>query len=105
MLEIKENAINRMKELLSNGGSGIRIFASKKGCSGIAFYMECVTDEIDNDDVRIVKDNVTLFIKKDSLIHVLGTSIDYEDDGLNANFRFENPRIRGKCNCGQSFMF
>jgi len=33
----------------------------------------------------------------------VGTRIDFVRQGLNESFRFENPKVRGECGCGESF--
>ena len=29
--------------------------------------------------------------------------VDYVRQGLNESFRFDNPKVRGECGCGESF--
>ena len=38
-----------------------------------------------------------------ALMHVVGTTMDYVEDRLRAEFVFQNPRATGTCGCGESF--
>jgi len=37
------------------------------------------------------------------LLVLKGLEIDYEKEGLNAAFKFNNPNVKGTCGCGESF--
>ena len=37
------------------------------------------------------------------MFHVVGTEMDWIDDGLSAEFKFVNPNAVGECGCGESF--
>jgi iron-sulfur cluster assembly protein len=32
-----------------------------------------------------------------------GTTLDFKSEGLNRMFRFDNPRAKHACGCGESF--
>ena len=38
-----------------------------------------------------------------SLIHLLGTEIDWKKDIMGESFHFNNPMAKSKCGCGTSF--
>ncbi len=38
-----------------------------------------------------------------ALMHVVGTTMDYVENRLRAEFVFQNPRATGTCGCGESF--
>ena len=38
-----------------------------------------------------------------SLLHVLGTNIDWEKTIMGETFTFNNPNASGTCGCGTSF--
>jgi iron-sulfur cluster assembly accessory protein len=44
-----------------------------------------------------------LFIDNRSLMTIIDTEMDYEDDEIVSEFVFNNPNSRGKCGCGESF--
>jgi iron-sulfur cluster assembly protein len=38
-----------------------------------------------------------------SLMHVVGTHIDWEKDIMGESFKFDNPMAKSSCGCGTSF--
>ncbi|NOQ69830.1 MAG: iron-sulfur cluster assembly protein IscA, partial [Gammaproteobacteria bacterium] len=38
-----------------------------------------------------------------SLVYLDGTELDYTKDGLNEGFKFNNPKEKAACGCGESF--
>jgi hypothetical protein len=46
---------------------------------------------------------VTVLIDPGALMHVVGTVMDYRDDGVTAAFSFANPNAAAACGCGESF--
>lgn len=49
------------------------------------------------------KTGVTVFVDPMALMHVVGTVMDYEETELSSEFTFNNPNVKGKCGCGESF--
>ena len=46
---------------------------------------------------------VKVLVDPKSLAYIDGTELDFVREGLNEGFRFNNPRERDKCGCGESF--
>lgn len=46
---------------------------------------------------------VTVFVDPMALMHVVGTVMDFEETELAREFTFQNPNVKGKCGCGESF--
>lgn len=46
---------------------------------------------------------MTVFIEPKALMHLIGTTMDYYEDDVAAEFRFQNPNAEGHCGCGESF--
>ena len=46
---------------------------------------------------------VTVLIDPGALMHVVGTVMDWRDDGVTAAFSFQNPNAAAACGCGESF--
>ena len=38
-----------------------------------------------------------------AIIKVLGSTMDYVEDDLTAEFVFDNPNAKGACGCGESW--
>lgn len=107
ILSLTQNATNQIKYLLGlriSKTCGMRITISTKGCNGILYDMDYVTEPLP-DEIEIKHDEVSLFIKKSHVMWLAGTIIDYEDDLIKPGFRFLNEKIKGRCNCGESYIF
>jgi len=89
---------------LSNRGSGlgVRLSVQTTGCSGLGYNMEFV-DAVNGDDTLFEDKGVQLIIDAKSLIYIDGTEVDYQKDGLNEGFEFNNPNSKAECGCGESF--
>jgi iron-sulfur cluster assembly protein len=83
-------------------GTAFRLGLRRTGCAGFAFVVGWADVPADG-DVRFDVDGLPVVIDRDSLPLVDGTEVDYVRQGLNAAFRFRNPRARGECGCGESF--
>lgn len=46
---------------------------------------------------------VRVVIEPKALMHVVGTTMDFVEDDLRAEFVFHNPNAKGTCGCGESF--
>ena len=44
-----------------------------------------------------------VFVDPKSLPYIDGTELDFAREGLNEGFRFNNPKSRTNCGCGESF--
>ncbi len=83
-------------------GTAFRLGLRRTGCAGFAFVVGWSGAPGDG-DVRFDVDGLPVVIDRESLPLVDGTEVDYVRQGLNAAFRFRNPRARGECGCGESF--
>jgi iron-sulfur cluster assembly protein len=97
-------AAERVKAFLDNRGKGIglRVGIKTTGCSGMAYVLEFV-DELNPDDETFSLDGVTLVVDAKSLVFIDGTELDFQKEGLNEGFKFNNPNVKGECGCGESF--
>jgi Fe-S cluster assembly iron-binding protein IscA len=48
-------------------------------------------------------DNIEIHVCNKSLIHLLGTNIDWTEDIMGQGFTFQNPMAQASCGCGTSF--
>lgn len=78
----------------------IELSIRHRGCSGLSYEMQFIVKPQEKD--YTIEDE-RLCLKSDSLMWLLGTVIDYEDEGVSAGFIFESPHQKGKCHCGQAF--
>ena len=83
-------------------GVGVRLGVETTGCSGLAYQLEYV-DELAPEDLVFEEHGVKVLVDPKSLAYIDGTELDFVREGLNEGFRFNNPRERDKCGCGESF--
>ena len=84
---------------------GIRLALKPKGCSGMKYAIEYAEEgvNISNYDDLFIDSSIKVFLDPKISMWVVGTVMDYEDDGINSGFIFKNPNEKGKCGCGESF--
>ncbi|MDD2775411.1 MAG: iron-sulfur cluster assembly protein IscA [Gallionella sp.] len=83
-------------------GVGLRLGVRTTGCSGMAYKLE-FADVIEEDDLQFQSQGVTVLIDPKSLPYLDGMELDYQREGLNEGFKFNNPNVKNECGCGESF--
>jgi iron-sulfur cluster assembly protein len=103
-ITLTETAAKRVKTFLSNRGKGegLRLSVRKTGCSGYAYVID-FADAIEADDHVFENRGVKLVVSSSHLSFLEGSELDYVRDGLNENFKFNNPNVKNQCGCGESF--
>lgn len=81
----------------------VRLSVKQSGCTGWMYVVDLVAEST-ADDLRLpIGDNVELLVDSKSLSVVSGTEIDYVIEGVNRQLKFNNPRAKDYCGCGESF--
>ena len=83
-------------------GLGLRLGVKTTGCSGNQYVIE-TAEVINEEDKTIEYEGITIIVDKNSLRYLVGTELDFVRDGLNSNFKFNNPNAAESCGCGESF--
>jgi len=83
-------------------GVGVRLGVKTTGCSGLAYKLEYV-DDVAPEDIVFEEHGVKILIDPKSLAFIDGTELDFVREGLNEGFKFNNPKERDRCGCGESF--
>lgn len=83
------------------------LFSLKSGgCNGFEYKLEPIksSDNISKIDEKMKIDKEKdIYICGKSLMYLLGTKIDWEDDVMGSRFIFNNPLSKNSCGCGSSF--
>ena len=84
------------------GAIGVKLSTPRRGCSGLAYSVDYVT-EADKFDERIETPGGLFFIDGASVLYLVGSTMDWQEDDFTAGFVFANPNAKGSCGCGESF--
>jgi iron-sulfur cluster assembly protein len=106
MIQVSETAAKRIQTLKSEDNASadafLRVFVKRGGCSGFSYKMEFDTATKENDKV-FESNGAKVVIDGQSLLYLIGMTLDYEG-GLNGKgFIFSNPNASKTCGCGSSF--
>ncbi len=106
VITLTDTAAARIKEILAareTPALGVRLGTKSKGCSGLAYSVDYV-DEPQPFDEIVEDKGVKVFVDSQSLLYLIGSVMDYQDDTFASGFTFTNPNEKGRCGCGESFM-
>ena len=98
-------AEQRVAELMARapeGAIGVKLSTPRRGCSGLAYSVDYVTEGAAFDE-RIETPGWVFFIDAASVLYLVGSTMDWREDEFTAGFVFENPNAKGACGCGESF--
>ena len=98
-------AQDRIAELMSRapeGAIGVKLSTPRRGCSGLAYSVDYVTQEQPFDE-KIETPGGTFYVDGASVLYLVGSIMDWHDDDFAAGFTFDNPNATGACGCGESF--
>jgi iron-sulfur cluster assembly protein len=84
------------------GAIGVKLSTPRRGCSGLAYSVDYVTEALPFDE-RIETPGGTFFIDSASVLYLIGSTMDWQEDDFTAGFVFQNPNAKGSCGCGESF--
>ena len=95
----------RIAELMSRapeGAIGVKLSTPRRGCSGLAYSVDYVTEEKPFDE-KIETPAGIFFVDAGSVLYLIGSTMDWKEDDFTAGFVFDNPNAKGACGCGESF--
>ena len=103
-ITVSEAAARHVTRYLTKRGKGygVRLGVKTTGCSGLAYKLEYL-DEFAPEHVIFEGHGVKIAVDPKSLAYLDGTELDFVREGLNEGFKFNNPRERDRCGCGESF--
>ena len=85
-----------------DGAVGVKLSTPRRGCSGLAYSVDYVTDP-DPLDEKIATPGGDFYVDAGSVLYLIGSTMDWAEDDFAAGFVFQNPNAKGSCGCGESF--
>ncbi len=103
-ISMTEAAAKHVQNFIAKRGKGLglRIGVRTTGCSGMAYKLE-FADVLSEEDLQFQSHGVTLLVDPKSLPYIDGMELDFQREGLNEGFKFNNPNVKNECGCGESF--
>jgi len=98
-------AERRITDLMAKapaGAIGVKLSTPRRGCSGLAYSVDYVTEEAKFDE-KIETPGGAFYIDGASVLYLVGSTMDWVEDDFAAGFVFDNPNAKGACGCGESF--
>lgn len=104
-LNLTETALARIAALMARAPGdaiGVKLSTPQRGCSGLAYSVDYVA-EADPMDEKIETPGGDLYVDAGSILYLIGSTMDWQEDDFVAGFTFDNPNATGTCGCGESF--
>ena len=95
----------RIAELMAKapeGAIGVKLSTPRRGCSGLAYSVDYVSEAHPFDE-KIETPGGVFYIDGASVLYLVGSTMDWQEDDFTAGFVFANPNAKGACGCGESF--
>ena len=98
-------AEQRVADLMARapeGAIGVKLSTPRRGCSGLAYSVDYVSEAAPFDE-KIETPGGVFYIDGPSVLYLIGSTMDWQEDDFAAGFVFTNPNAKGACGCGESF--
>ncbi len=102
---LTEKAAQQVQRMLSKRGTpdaAIRIGTATSGCSGFSYKLE-YADQLHEGDEVFESFGVKVVLDGKSAVILAGTQVDFESTPFKSGFKFNNPKEKERCGCGESF--
>ena len=112
-------ALKKLAKIAKEQDSKHLIFSIKGGgCNGFKYDFSPTNDKPEKfDEIHCLKNQLTnlndsskidsplesIYVCGKSLMHILGTEVDWEKNIMGETFIFKNPMAASSCGCGTSF--
>ena len=105
LIELTDEAIVKLLEQKEKENfKYIRLGITGGGCAGFEYIFDSV-DSVSDDDIVIDFGKLQFVVDKISVPYINGMPLDWRKEGLNAVFKFINPKEKDSCGCGVSINF
>lgn len=108
VLQVTARAAKVMAQQLQKRGTPeacIRVGIRGGGCTGYNYVFEFEDRPARARDHSFVCEGVTVLVDPKSMVLLDGTTLDFETGMRGHGFRFDNPKAKGSCGCGDSVSF
>ena len=104
IVNITKSAAKQLYKIMEDHKTNAILFSIKGGgCNGFNYKLKPVNEKnFESNDYVNIGDK-KLYVCDKSLIHVIGTKIDWKKTIMGESFNFENPIAASSCGCGTSF--
>lgn len=104
-IQFTDAAANKVLSLVTeeeNPELKLRVYVTGGGCSGFQ-YGFTFDEKVNEGDMTIEKQGVTLVVDPMSLQYLVGGEVDYTEGLEGSRFLVTNPNATTTCGCGSSF--
>jgi iron-sulfur cluster insertion protein len=104
-MTLTESAVSKIQEIIAeenNPNIKLRVFVQGGGCAGFSYGFS-LDEEVNDDDWDQDYNGVRVLIDSMSYQYLQGSTINYKEDIMGANFVIDNPQATTTCGCGSSF--
>jgi iron-sulfur cluster assembly protein/iron-sulfur cluster insertion protein len=104
MINLTPRAADQVRAMRAGAaapGTRLRLFIENGGCSGMQYGMSF--DEPKGGDEAFESEGVAIVVDPESLKHLDGTTVDFDDGLQGKGFEIRNPNAHSTCGCGKSF--
>jgi len=107
LITITKSASKQFSNILrlNNKYKGFYFGIKGGGCNGFTYNLEPMSEvkkKTKYDEICKIND-IHIQICGHSLLNVIGTKIDWDEDIMAKKFIFKNPNVENNCGCGTSF--
>jgi iron-sulfur cluster assembly protein len=107
MINVTESALKQISSIKDSESRTpqdfLRVNVKRGGCSGFSYKLDFDSEMTDKDKTFEPQENLKIVIDSQSLLYIMGMTLDFEG-GLNGQgFVFSNPNATKTCGCGSSF--
>ena len=93
----------RVAEELMKRSRHILFSCKGGGCNGLEYVLKPCESNIVKVEKQTELNGVSVYTCNMSMLHLLGTTIDWSEDIMGSRFVFVNPNAQSMCGCGSTF--
>ena len=104
MIEVTDKALQQLAS--REVGEGITVALMPGGCAGFEYKMDYIGERILDSNWTVLNyPTFKIAVDKMSIPYLEGSTLDWEQNGINEEFVFRNPNEQSRCGCGVSAVF